>query len=90
LSADIVNDFFDRYEHSAAGVHPDNVFNYDETNLRDNPGKNHNTVTVLRTQNLFFAVFLDQSQGKFSFFSAVLSGSCFGNHFLLSKKLKRL
>jgi hypothetical protein len=46
LSADIVNDFFDRYEHSAAGVHPDNVFNYDETNLRDNPGKNHNTVTL--------------------------------------------
>jgi hypothetical protein len=42
LSADIVNNFFDHYERSAAGVDPDNVFNYDETNLRDNPGKNHN------------------------------------------------
>ena len=42
LSADIVNEFFDLYEVAAAGVPPANVYNYDETNLRDNPGKNHN------------------------------------------------
>jgi hypothetical protein len=38
LSADIVNDFFDKYEVSAVDVPDDNVYNYDETNLRDNPG----------------------------------------------------
>jgi len=38
VSADQVNDFFDRFEIVAAGVPPQNIFNADETNLQDNPG----------------------------------------------------
>jgi hypothetical protein len=45
LSAEIINDFFDRYEVSAGGIPAANVYNYDETNLRDNPGKTQN-ITV--------------------------------------------
>lgn len=39
LSQEIVNSFFDLYQESATDIPPSNVFNYDETNLRDNPGK---------------------------------------------------
>lgn len=46
LSADVVNDFFNCYEVAAAGVPPANVYNYDETNLRDNPGKKHDTPEI--------------------------------------------
>jgi len=38
LSAEVVNSFFDNFEKSAAGIEPCNIYNYDETNLRDNPG----------------------------------------------------
>ena len=38
LSHEIINSFFDNYEKSAAGIEPCNIYNYDETNLRDNPG----------------------------------------------------
>ncbi len=38
LSHEIVNAFFDLYEHSAFGIDPNNVFNFDETNVSDNPG----------------------------------------------------
>jgi hypothetical protein len=34
-----INSFFDNYEKVAAGVAAENVFNYDETNLQENPGK---------------------------------------------------
>ncbi len=34
----MVNSFFDNYEKSAAGIEPCNIYNYDETNLHDNPG----------------------------------------------------
>jgi hypothetical protein len=36
-----VNSFFDNFEKVVAGVPPENVFNYDETNLQENPGKFH-------------------------------------------------
>jgi hypothetical protein len=38
LSHQEVKDFFQRYEETAAGVLPENIWNYDETNLRDNLG----------------------------------------------------
>jgi hypothetical protein len=38
VSVKDVEDFFDRFEKTAAGIPASNVFNYDETNLRDNPG----------------------------------------------------
>ena len=38
VSPQIVNEFFDRFEKVAAGVPPENICNYDETNLRDDPG----------------------------------------------------
>jgi hypothetical protein len=38
LSVDEVKAFFERYEKTAAGIPPENIWNYDETNLRDNPG----------------------------------------------------
>jgi hypothetical protein len=38
VSHEVVNSFFDQYEQSAAGIDPDNIYNYDETNLTDNPG----------------------------------------------------
>jgi hypothetical protein len=34
-----VNSFFDLFTESVDGVLPEHIFNYDETNLRDNPGK---------------------------------------------------
>ena len=39
VSPEIVEDFFARYEVTAAGIPPENVFNYDESNLTNNPGK---------------------------------------------------
>jgi hypothetical protein len=33
-----VNDFFDRFEQTAAGIPPENIWNCDETNLQENPG----------------------------------------------------
>lgn len=41
LSVPIVEEFFANYTRVAADVPPENVYNYDETNLRDNPGKNY-------------------------------------------------
>ena len=38
LSPPIVKDFFERYKVSAAGIPASNVFNYDETNLTNDPG----------------------------------------------------
>jgi transposase-like protein len=38
LSHEEVNEFFDRIEEVLDGVPPENVWNYDETNLTDNPG----------------------------------------------------
>ena len=38
LSPNIVNDFFNLFEVTAADVEPTHVFNYDETNLTNNPG----------------------------------------------------
>ena len=35
----MVNDFFDKYEESVAGVPPENIWNYDKTNLTNDPGK---------------------------------------------------
>ena len=32
-----VQEFFDRYSKTAEGVEPKNIWNYDETNLRDDP-----------------------------------------------------
>ena len=37
-SPQIVNEFFDRFEKVAARVPPENIFHYNETNLRDDPG----------------------------------------------------
>lgn len=51
LSLEIVTDFFDNYNKVAAGVPPENVFNYDETNLQDNPGKK---LLILKEQNQKF------------------------------------
>jgi hypothetical protein len=45
LTQEEVNQFFDRYEKAVEGIPPENMFNYDETNLRDNPGKIHPTVS---------------------------------------------
>ncbi len=33
-----MDEFFARYKKTAAGIPPENIWNYDETNLRDNPG----------------------------------------------------
>ena len=38
LSPDMVNEFFDLFEVTAADIDPTHVFNYDETNLTNNPG----------------------------------------------------
>jgi DDE superfamily endonuclease len=38
LSHGQVNDFFDHYEKTAAGIPPENIINADETNLREDPG----------------------------------------------------
>jgi hypothetical protein len=42
VSHEDVNNFFDRFEEAVAGIPPQNMFNYDETNLRDKPGQIHN------------------------------------------------
>jgi hypothetical protein len=36
---DTVEAFFQLYRETAAGIPRENIYNYDETNLRDNPGK---------------------------------------------------
>ena len=38
LSREEVTDFFNNYKVSVEGVPPENIFNYDESNLRDEPG----------------------------------------------------
>ena len=38
VSAEDIEQFFTRYEKVVAGVPPENILNYDETNLRDDPG----------------------------------------------------
>jgi len=39
VSPQIIRDFFTRVEPNLQGVPPSHIFNYDETNLRDDPGK---------------------------------------------------
>lgn len=39
VSLEQIDEFFDNFEKSAEGVLPCNMWNYDETNLRDDPGK---------------------------------------------------
>ena len=41
VSHEIVNDFFDEIEPVLAGVPPENILNFDETNLQENLGKNN-------------------------------------------------
>ena len=38
ISPEIVNAYFDHLEEELRGIPPDNIFNYDETNLTDDPG----------------------------------------------------
>jgi hypothetical protein len=38
VSRDDVTNFISKFEKSVEGVPPENIFNYDETNLRDDPG----------------------------------------------------
>jgi len=35
ISEGVINEFFDHYEISSAGIKPENIWNYDETNIRD-------------------------------------------------------
>ena len=39
VSHDDVNEFFRRFEKLMEGILPDNIFNYDETAMQDNPGR---------------------------------------------------
>jgi len=39
LSAAVINEYFNNLELTLRDVPPENIFNYDETNLTDNPGK---------------------------------------------------
>lgn len=39
VDSNILNAYFDNLEKSLAGIPSENIFNYDETNLTDNPGK---------------------------------------------------
>ena len=34
----MIKDFFDRFERTAENIEPENIFNYDEINLREDPG----------------------------------------------------
>ena len=38
VSRQEVGEFFERFEVTSHGVEPENLYNYDETNLRDDPG----------------------------------------------------
>lgn len=38
LSMQEINQFFDKFEETMEGVTPENLWNYDETNMQDNPG----------------------------------------------------
>ena len=38
VSRQDVDDFFTNFEQTVEGIPPTNIFNYDETNLRDDPG----------------------------------------------------
>ena len=38
MSSDTINAYFDNLEGSAHGIHPNDMYNYDETNITDNPG----------------------------------------------------
>lgn len=38
IDEDTINAYFENLEHSVAGVPPENIWNYDETNLTDDPG----------------------------------------------------
>lgn len=35
ISEGVINEFFDHFETSSAGIKPENIWNYDETNIRD-------------------------------------------------------
>ena len=49
ISEEIISTYFDNLEQSLNEILPENVFNYDETNVTDNPGSK--TVIVRRGQN---------------------------------------
>lgn len=51
VSPDVVRDFFARYAKTAEGIPAEAVFNYDETNLTEDPGKF--TLLVLDYKKLF-------------------------------------
>ena len=38
VSCDTINAYFDNLEGSVHGIHPNDMYNYDETNITDNPG----------------------------------------------------
>lgn len=38
ITADDINDYMDRLEQTLAGIPPSRIYNYDETNLTDDPG----------------------------------------------------
>ena len=38
VSRDTIDDFFEKYSETVDGIPPENMYNYDETNLRDDPG----------------------------------------------------
>ena len=49
ISEEIISTYFDNLEQSLNEILPENVFNYDETNVTDDPGSK--TVIVRRGQN---------------------------------------
>ena len=49
ISEEIISTYFDNLEQSLNEILPENVFNYDETNITDDPGSK--TVIVRRGQN---------------------------------------
>ena len=49
ISEEIISTYFDNLEQSLNEILPENVFNYDETNVTDDPGSK--TIIVRRGQN---------------------------------------
>ena len=37
-NTEVLNNYFDRLEETLSNITPSNIFNYDETNVTDNPG----------------------------------------------------
>ena len=38
VNAEVINNYFDRLEETLNNIPPSNIFNYDETNVTDDPG----------------------------------------------------